>query len=190
MAQNSLSQLLNWGSPSLLHGLPIESSVIVGHGPKYYHTLGDWWLSRALSISLSISITLFLCLCHFHINKQTLNTEQRPCPSPLGCMYPGRHQMSERLLWNKKEGLSAERRNRTRVWFVVGGELLLRRGMIFFCYIYWAFTFFGHQAACWSRNSKPSINWGRENFEKSSDKVTLAGKEWTSLWLFYGKWRM
>ncbi|CAB1427988.1 unnamed protein product [Pleuronectes platessa] len=33
VTQNGLSQLLNWGSPSLLRGLPIESSVIVGRGP-------------------------------------------------------------------------------------------------------------------------------------------------------------
>lgn len=62
--------------------------------------------------------------------------------------------MSERLHWtaqkkmNKKEGVSAERRKRPGAWVVVGGELLLRRGMIFSCYMNWAFTLLGHQAAC------------------------------------------
>lgn len=38
VTQNSLSQLLNWDSPSLPLGPPIESGVIVGHEPKCYHT--------------------------------------------------------------------------------------------------------------------------------------------------------
>lgn len=33
VSKNSLSQLLNWASPSLLRGLPMESGVIVGHWP-------------------------------------------------------------------------------------------------------------------------------------------------------------
>lgn len=71
--------------------------------------------------------------------------------------------MSQRLHWTeekgtKREGVSAERGKRAGVWFVVGGELLLRRGMIFFCYTYWAFTLLGHQAACLGSNSEPNIN--------------------------------
>lgn len=50
---------------------------------------------------------------------------------------------------NKKEGLSAPRRRSTVVLVIVGGEPLLRRGMIFFCllYIRGAFTLLGQEAA-------------------------------------------
>ena len=67
VTQNGLSQLLNWGSPSLLRGLPIESCVIVGHGPEYYHTHTHTHTQgggpeHSLRLFLSISITLFLPL--------------------------------------------------------------------------------------------------------------------------------
>lgn len=142
----------------------------------------------SLSISPSISITLIPSSSHFHINTSTHQTHNRgPAHHHWGAPDE-RKTESDSSKRSKKEGVSAERRKRTGVWVVVGGELLLRRGMIFFCYMFWAFTLLGHQTACKSSNSEPSIKW--ENFEKGTDEVTLAAKEWISLWVFYGKWRM
>lgn len=88
----------------LLRGLPIESSVIVGHGPKYYHTLRDRTLSHALSISLSIFITVCLSLSPFHINMHTLNTQHRPCPSPLGSMHGSNSWVKDCSRWTIRKG--------------------------------------------------------------------------------------
>lgn len=92
----------------------------------------SFYLSIYFYHSVSASLSFFLLQSLPHKHKHTSNTQHRPCPSPLGssrwvkdCI--GRH---------KREGVSAESRKRTGVCFVVGGEILLRRGMIFFCYTY------------------------------------------------------
>ncbi len=111
------------------------------------YTLGQ----KALPYSLYLPIYLYHSDFVFqplpHKHKHTSNTWHKPCPSPLGSTrwVKGWIGLCRK---EQKEGVSAEGRKRTGVWVVVGGELLLRRGMIFFCYMFWAFTLLGHQAAC------------------------------------------
>lgn len=120
VTKNSLSQLLNRASPSLLHGHPIESSVIVGHSPNYYHAHGSPGFYRSI-YPLSPAVTSTYTQAHIKHTTQAL---------PITV---GEQQMSSRfnLDRRKREGVSTKGRKRTVVWTAVGGVLLLRRGMIF-----------------------------------------------------------
>jgi len=89
----------------------------------------------------------------------------------------------DRTKRNNKEGVSAEGRKTTAGCLVVGGELLFRRGMIFLLlyilglYLTWSSGSLQEQQL-WAQHKL-----GQGAFQKGSDTVTLAAKEWVSLWV-------
>lgn len=98
----------------------------------------------------------------------------------------GSHQNTNRK-GNNRKGVSAEGRARTG-WSAVGGELLLRRGMIFLrlyilgLYLTWSSGSLQEQQL-WAR-----LKLGQGELRKGADRVTLAEKEKVSLWL--GLWKV
>lgn len=75
VSENSLSQLLNWASPSLLRGLPIDSSVIVGRWPAR--------LSPAPSISPSATAIPSI-FAGVHVNTSATRKAARALPIAAG----------------------------------------------------------------------------------------------------------
>lgn len=104
----------------------MESSVSVGRGPVYYRTHGE----RRLSLSRRFPSNFPPFSSHVHINTCAHGTHNT---GPAHHRWGAPPLLSDEFKFgqNKKEGLSAESRQRTVVLVIVGGELLLRRGMIF-----------------------------------------------------------
>lgn len=92
----------------------------------------------------------------------------------------GSHQTEQKR--NNKEGVSAEGRQRTGGWSAVGGELLLRRGMIFLrlyilgLYLTWS------SGNLQEQQLRALLQPGQGGLREGTDEITLE-KERVSLWL-------
>lgn len=157
--ENSLSQRLNWVHPPSCVAFTLRAVWLLDSGPR--KTTQTETFKRSY---------LFICL--YRAKKKTTSAHQTqglPVITERASwehhMSGGSHQTEQKR--NNKEGVSAEGRERTGGWSAVGGELLLRRGMIFLrlyilgLYLTWSSGNLQEQQL-WAQ-----LQRGREGFEEA-----------------------
>lgn len=161
----------------------MESSVIVGRRPVYYRTHTG---TESSPYHADSPLTSLLISSHVHTNTCAHGTHNT---GPAHhCWGAPLHSDEFKFGQNKKEGLSAESRQRTVVLVIVGGELLLRRGMIFLLlyvrglYLTWSWGCMLEEQL-WAHH-KPGLGGlqNRSNFSSTSMHFSAGFLD--------GKWRM